>query len=45
MGTRASRRSSPGTEWHDGGTTDEGNLVHLCRRCHLIKTTGCGPSS
>ncbi|WP_375399752.1 DUF222 domain-containing protein [uncultured Amnibacterium sp.] len=28
------------TEWHAGGTTDAGNLVHLCRRCHLLKSTG-----
>lgn len=28
------------TEWHDGGRTEDTNLVHLCRTCHLVKSTG-----
>lgn len=27
-------------EWHEGGITEEANLVHLCRRCHLVKSSG-----
>ncbi|WP_227902828.1 HNH endonuclease signature motif containing protein [Arthrobacter zhangbolii] len=28
------------TEWGKGGTTDHGNLAHLCRRHHRFKTLG-----
>lgn len=27
-------------EWHDGGTTDAGNLAMLCRRHHALKSIG-----
>ena len=27
-------------EWHEGGGTNENNLVHLCRPCHLVKSVG-----
>ncbi len=28
------------TERHDDGRTEESNLRHECRRCHLIKSSG-----
>ena len=28
------------TEWHEDGKTEEANLRHECRRCHLIKSSG-----